>query len=121
MSTHNLCFEQKYEKYRSFLSENFQFLEVNFSIYLNRRFFVMVYYTCGESAGITFDACVVVISPHFASNIKHSIKSSYFSRKTYDAERTNKAIKQFSENAGPDQPAHKRSLIRAFVVRLQNQ
>ena len=23
-STHNLCFEQKYEKYRSFLSENFQ-------------------------------------------------------------------------------------------------
>ena len=25
-STHNLCFEQKYEKYQSFLSENFQFL-----------------------------------------------------------------------------------------------
>ena len=24
-STHNLCFEQKYEKYKSFLSENFQF------------------------------------------------------------------------------------------------
>ena len=24
-STHNLCFEQKYEKYQSFLSENFQF------------------------------------------------------------------------------------------------
>ena len=24
-STHNLCFEQKYEKYLSFLSENFQF------------------------------------------------------------------------------------------------
>ena len=42
MSTHNLCFEQKYEKYRSFLSENFQFLEVNFSIYLNRRVFVML-------------------------------------------------------------------------------
>ena len=41
MSTHNLCFEQKYEKYRRFLSENFQFLEMNFSIYLNRRVFVM--------------------------------------------------------------------------------
>ena len=41
MSTHNLCFEQKYEKYLSFLSENFQFLEVKFSIYLNRRVFVM--------------------------------------------------------------------------------
>ena len=40
-STHNLCFEQKYEKYQSFLSENFQFLEVKFSIYLNRRVFVM--------------------------------------------------------------------------------
>ena len=36
MSTHNVCFEQKYEKYLSFLSENFQFLEVKFSIYLNR-------------------------------------------------------------------------------------
>ena len=40
-STHNLCFEQKYEKYKSFLSENFQFLEVTFSIYLNRRVFIM--------------------------------------------------------------------------------
>ena len=39
MSIYNLCFEQKYEKYQSFLSENFQFLEVNFSIYLNRRVF----------------------------------------------------------------------------------
>ena len=27
---HNLCFEQKYEKYQSFLSENFQLLEVKF-------------------------------------------------------------------------------------------
>ena len=34
-STHNLCFELKYEKYqRVFLSENFQFLEEKFSIYL---------------------------------------------------------------------------------------
>ena len=38
---HNLCFEQKYEKISAFLSENFQFLEVKFSIYLNRRVFVM--------------------------------------------------------------------------------
>ena len=41
-STHNLCFEQKFEKYQSFLSENFQFLEMKFSVYLNRRVFVMV-------------------------------------------------------------------------------
>ena len=47
MSTHNLCFEQKYEKYQSFfLSENFQFLELNFSIYLNRRIFVMIAVNC---------------------------------------------------------------------------
>ena len=40
-STHNLCLKQIYEKYQSFLPENFQFLEVKFSIYLNRRVFVM--------------------------------------------------------------------------------
>ena len=40
-STHNLSFEQNYEKYQSFLSENFQFLEMKCSIYLNRRVFVM--------------------------------------------------------------------------------
>ena len=27
---HNLCFEQKYEKKSDFLSQTFQFLEVNF-------------------------------------------------------------------------------------------
>ena len=39
----NLCFEQKYENISVFLSENFQFLVVKFSIYLNRRVFVMFY------------------------------------------------------------------------------
>ena len=35
MSTHTLCFEQKYEKYQSFLSENFQvFGGENFYIYI---------------------------------------------------------------------------------------
>ena len=41
MSTHNLCFEQKHEKYQNFLSGNFHFLVVKFSVYLNRRVFVM--------------------------------------------------------------------------------
>ena len=41
MSTHNLCFEQKYENYQIFLFEHFQFLEVEFSIYSNRHVFVM--------------------------------------------------------------------------------
>ena len=40
-STHNLSFEQKDEKYQNFLSENFHFLVVKFSVYLNRRVFVM--------------------------------------------------------------------------------
>ena len=41
-STHKLCFEQKNENIRVFfLSENFQFLEVTFSIYSNRPVFVM--------------------------------------------------------------------------------
>ena len=44
MSTHNLCFEHKYETYQNFLSENFPFFPfffVKFSIYLNWRVFVM--------------------------------------------------------------------------------
>ena len=41
MSTRNLCLEQKYKKYQIFFSENFPFLVVKFSIYLNRRVFIM--------------------------------------------------------------------------------
>ena len=47
MSTHNLCLEQKYEKILDFLFENFHFffffffLVVKFSVYLNRRVFVI--------------------------------------------------------------------------------
>ena len=42
MSTHNLCFEQKYEKYQNFfLSDNFHFWVLKFSVYLNRHVFVM--------------------------------------------------------------------------------
>ena len=48
MSTHNLCFEQKYEEDQNFLSESFPFLVVKFSVYLNRRVFVMVL-NCGSS------------------------------------------------------------------------
>ena len=41
MSTHNLCFEQKYEKYQNFYLKIFIFLVVKFSVYLNRHVFVM--------------------------------------------------------------------------------
>ena len=40
-STHNLRFEQKYEKYQNFLSENLHFFVVKFSGYLNSLVFVM--------------------------------------------------------------------------------
>ena len=41
--THNLCFEQKYEKYQNFYMKIFIFfLVVKFSIYLNRRVFLMI-------------------------------------------------------------------------------
>ena len=43
-STHDLCFDQKYVKYENFLSENFHFLVVKFSVYLNRHVFVMFCY-----------------------------------------------------------------------------
>ena len=41
MSTHNLCFEQKYENFRIFYLIFFYFFVVKFSVYLNRRVFVM--------------------------------------------------------------------------------
>ena len=48
MSTHTLCFEPKYEKYQNFLTEIFHFLVVKFSVYLNRRGFVMRKHTFGH-------------------------------------------------------------------------
>ena len=50
MSTHNLCFEQIYEEYQNFLAENFHFLVVEFSVYLNRRVFVMcvLFFLCQD-------------------------------------------------------------------------
>ena len=41
MSTHNLCFEQRYEKYLNFYLKTTSFSVVKVSIYLNRRVFVM--------------------------------------------------------------------------------
>ena len=43
-STHNLCFEQKYEKYQNFLSENFHLLVIIFSVYLNRHVFISFFF-----------------------------------------------------------------------------
>ena len=56
MSTHNLCFEQKYEKYHNFSSESFLFLVVKFSVYLNRHVFVMNYISKGGNILSRFSA-----------------------------------------------------------------
>ena len=40
MSTHNLCFEQKYEKYQIFLSENFH-IYFGFENFQYRRVFII--------------------------------------------------------------------------------
>ena len=42
MSTHNLCFEQKYEKYQNFYLKMFHFSVVKFSVYLYRLVLVML-------------------------------------------------------------------------------
>ena len=91
MSTHNLCFEQKYEKYQNFLSENFHFLVVKLSIYLNRQVFVMpgmnglLYYKTlhvipmswvilATSATLSVTLCLGMFTPAFA-NSSHDICS----------------------------------------------
>ena len=38
-----------------------------------------------------------------------------------DAQCMKRALINFADNAGPDQPAHMRRLIKAFIARLQNQ
>ena len=53
------------KRYQSFLSENFQFLEVKFSIYLNRRVFVMHTYLSYE------EKCVLLYSPFCISKWTH--------------------------------------------------
>ena len=64
MSTHNLCFEQTMKNYyKSFLPENFQFLEVKFSIYLNRRVFIM-----GTEISLVEQTCSVCIWMIFSSS-----------------------------------------------------
>ena len=45
-SNHNICFEQKYEKFQNFYLKKFHFLDVKFSIYLNRRVFIMASAVC---------------------------------------------------------------------------
>ena len=64
-STHNLCFELKYENYQNFLSESFHFLVVKFSIYLNRRVFVIAVQT-----GLGLHHSYMPLEPFYQSEVK---------------------------------------------------
>ena len=77
MSTHNLCFEQKYENYQNFLSENFHFLVVKFSVCLNRHVFIMIRQFNGRSQNFASSKVFrlyrkITINGHF------SLWSSFF-------------------------------------------
>ena len=71
-STHNLCFEQKYEKYQNFLSENFHFLMVKFSVHLNRRVFVMTKLVNREIRGM-FEMNCLFLSGDFKSQVSPKV------------------------------------------------
>ena len=63
-STHNLCFEQKYEKYQNILSKKLPFLVVKFSVYLNRRVFVMLRVTSSIKASVYLCIKIYVVGVH---------------------------------------------------------
>ena len=46
MSTHTHVLSRNMKKYQSFLPEKLRFLEVKFSVYLNRHVFVMFLHKC---------------------------------------------------------------------------
>ena len=87
MSTHYLCFEQKYEKYLNFYLKLSFFLVVKFSIYLNTRVFVMDVISESESIPLqnkqdtVFSEGVKLISDIFKKNkTKYSQSESVYFR-----------------------------------------
>ena len=71
-STHNLCFEQIYEKKSEFLSEIFHFfLVVNFSVYLNRLVFVMTV----QYPSLTWIHVAVLLSEQYFFRLQIAIKT----------------------------------------------
>ena len=89
MSTHNLCFEQKYEKISEFLSENFHFfffLVVKFSVYLNRLVFVMIFCAC--ICNVLHSRCSPDGIPSEKSKPSKSMIVTYYVRRLMVAEVT---------------------------------
>ena len=68
-STHNLCFEQKYEKCQNFYLKIFLFLVVKFSKYLNRDVFVMC--SAGSSLCGLVAACCVFFRVFFSCSLSY--------------------------------------------------
>ena len=102
-STNNLCFEQKYEKYHFFFSENFPFLVVNFSIYLNRRVFVMI---CHEP----YLHIYIKIFEYFPYHISLNIRTRVFAKAT-------KRTFAYAPSEDSDQPA---SRMQSFSCGLRS-
>ena len=78
-SIYNLCYEQKYENIRFFLSENFPSLVVKFSVYLNRSVFVIC------ETVVSYVTFVLISSPFlsflywegYASWLWHSLRMHF--------------------------------------------
>ena len=75
-NTHNLCFEQKYEKYQHFLSENFNFFfGGKFLVYLYRRIFVMIQnLLCTQRTFGNYWAFAVFSGPDLIANLSDGLK-----------------------------------------------
>ena len=90
-----------------FLSENFQFLEVKFSIYLKRRVFIMTkpFFQTSELHGLV-RACAV-----FFENLSRSKLWSEWSvnakTRIYGPCHVKKCLWAYADTKGPDQSAHR--------------
>ena len=99
---------------------------------------VGLYYCCSHihSSGdflpkqstILFSLSKYVVSTHYKCwrGTSDEFPTTCFPEKKNNKKKDKRAIIQFMDNAGPDQPAqadhvHSRRLIRAFVAHLQNQ
>ena len=72
-------FEQKYDKYQSFfLSEKFKFLEVKFSIYLNRSVFVM--YSVKSHTCNVLNTCKYYLARYISAHAWHNINQVLVNR-----------------------------------------
>ena len=75
MSTHNLCFEQKYKKYPNLYLKIFHFLVVKFSVYFNRHVFVMLRpFVCRSFLLQSVNICV---HPNFDPNVQVRFPKNY--------------------------------------------